>query len=299
MIDYLRHVAVFAAVAKNNSFSQAARSLGIAPSRVSESISKLEHYVGATLFNRTTRKIMLTNEGRKLYEHTSDVLESAERGLNLLRETKSAPIGTLRMSMPSYLSSSPLAWAIGQFVALHPKMHVTVDFTDHDVEPVDGKYDMCIRSGKFDKRPYRICRLGQIERAIFAGKGYLAGRKAPDHPKDLIAWDWINYRHSKRFFDLKFKDGQAVRLSIKDQARLQVDTLDALFSFVRMNFGVAVMPVNLTERAYRENKLIRLFSDWHLPAAPYFAVWPDKSGRESLVSIFVEFLENQLKRAAT
>lgn len=295
MIDYLRHIAVFSRVAEEGSFSEAARSLGIAPSRVSESVSKLEHYVGATLFNRTTRKVALTSEGRRLYAHTSGLLEGAERGLNELREPKSVPMGSLRISVPTYLSSSLLAQAIARFVVLHTQVHITADFTDHDVDPVKFGYDMCIRSGQFDRRRTRTRKLGKFERAIFVGQGYLAKRTKADHPKQLIDWDWINYRHNKRLFDLKSNDGQAIKLSIQDQARLRVDNFDALYSFACMDIGIAVMPIEFAQRGVQEEKLVRLFEDWRLPAITYFAVWPDRSHRESLVSVFVDFVSDYLK----
>lgn len=295
MIDYLRHIAVFSRVAEEGSFSEAARSLGIAPSRVSESVSKLEHYVGVTLFNRTTRKIALTSEGRRLYAHTSGLLEGAERGLDELRETKSVPMGSLRISVPSYLLSTLLTQAIGRFVALHSQVHVTADFTDRDVLPVDDGYDMCIRSGQFDRRSVMTRKLGTFERAIFVGRGYLANRTKADHPKELMKWDWINYRHRKRLYELKSNAGQAIKLSIQDQVRLQVDSIDALYAFACMDLGVAVMPVEFAQRGIREEKLVRIFDDWHLPTVEYFAVWPDKSYRKSLIWVFVDFLSSYLR----
>lgn len=298
MIDYLRHIAVFSRVAEEGSFTQAARSLGLAPSRVSESVSKLEHYVGATLLNRTTRKIALTSEGRRLYAHISGILEGAERGLNELRDPTSGPMGSLRISVPTYLSSSPLAQAIGQFVAAHARVHVTADFTDDDVDPVKDGYDLCIRAGRFDKQSVTTRRLGTFERAIFVGRRYLATRTHARDPKDLVDWDWINYRHSKRVFDLKSDAGAAIKFTIQDQARLQVDNFDALYAFTCMDLGVAVMPIAFAQRGVHEDKLVRLFDDWHLPRVQYFAVWPDKSHRQSLTSVFVEYLADQLRQGS-
>lgn len=294
MIDNLRYVAVFTRVVKEGSFSAAARSLGIAPSRVSESVSKLESYVGVTLFNRSTRKITLTSEGRRLYEHTSGILEGAERGLNELRATKSVPKGALRISVPTYLLSSQLARAIGRFVTLYSQVHVTADFTDQDVYPLADGYDLCIRSGQFEQQGARVRGLGLYERAIFVGREYLANRPKAEHPKDLLEWDWINYRHSTRSFELESKDGETLKLSIRDQARLQVDTFDALYAFACLNLGVAVMPVEFAQGGVKEEKLVRLFDEWHFDTARYFAVWPDRTSRESLVSVFVDFLDDYL-----
>lgn len=295
MIEYLRHMAIFSRVAEEGSFSKAAQSLGIAPSRVSESVSKLENYVGVTLFNRTTRKVALTSEGRRFYKHTSGILAGAERGINDLRESKSVLTGALRISVPTYLSSSRLARAIGKFISLHSQVNVTADFTDDSVDPVQDGYDMCIRSGQFDKRGGTSRKLGSLERAIFVGPNYLSSRINANHPRDLSKWDWINYRHGKRSYSLKSDSGEAIKLTIQDQARLQVDNIDALYSFACMDFGVAVMPLEYALQGVQESKLIRLFDNWHLPKVHCFAAWPDKSLRESLISTFVDFLSDDLQ----
>lgn len=295
MIDYLRHLAVFSRVVQEGSFAGAARSLGLAPSRVSESVSKLEHYVGFTLINRTTRKISLTSEGRRLHENTSGILEGAERGLDELRVAKSVLMGSLRISVPTYLSATSLAQAIGRFVALNPQVYITAEFTDHPVDPVKDGYDMCIRSGRFDGRTGTSRKLGTFDRAICAGRGYLADRPNPTHPKDIARWDWVNYRHRKRSYDLVSDAGEATKLLIKDEARLQVDNIEALYSFVCMDVGLAVMPLGLVERGIREGKLVRLFDDWRLSRVHYFAVWPDKSHRKSLVSVFAGNLSEYLR----
>lgn len=295
MIDYLRSIGIFTRVAQEGSFSKAAKSFGIAPSRVSESISRLENHVGATLFNRTTRKISLTSEGRLLFAHTSGILEGAERGLSELRETKLVPMGTLRISVPTYLLSSHIALAISRFIALHPKVHVSADFTDHEVDPEKEGYDLCIRSGQIRGNSSTTRKLGELERSIYVGKGYLAMQQKIDHPEELLGWDWINYRHRNRTYNLISDDGETIKLPISDQARLRVDSIDALYNFACMDLGVTVMPVEYSQRGRKEEKLVRIFDDWHLPTVKYFAVWPNNSYRKSLVSIFVDFLSEYLQ----
>ncbi|MEM6891878.1 MAG: LysR family transcriptional regulator, partial [Pseudomonadota bacterium] len=82
MVEYLRHMAVFARVVDEGSFRGAALALNVSPSRVSETVSDLEAYLGKTLLNRSTRKIALTNEGQIFYARVVDMVRSAEAGLN-------------------------------------------------------------------------------------------------------------------------------------------------------------------------------------------------------------------------
>ncbi|WP_026942206.1 LysR family transcriptional regulator [Hellea balneolensis] len=295
MINYLKHMAIFTKVADTGSFSKAAKSLGIAPSRVSETISKLEDYLGVTLLYRTTRHVALTSEGRRFYSHTSLIVSNAEYGLNELRNSKSQPAGSLKISIPAYLSSSTLTRAVGTFVNLHSDVHISISFTDHDVNPIMADFDMCIRSGSFEFQDFTVRKLGEFKRMIVVGTKYFSNHKEPEHPKDLNDWDWINYRHRKRTLKLRSITGKKTTLTINEQSRLRVDNIDALFSFTKMNLGVAVIPENFGLQGVKDGELVHILSDWNLPPVQYYAVWPEKSQRESLISTFVSFLTESLK----
>ncbi|MEP3227313.1 MAG: LysR substrate-binding domain-containing protein [Parasphingorhabdus sp.] len=102
---------------------------------------------------------------------------------------------------------------------------------------------MCIRAGQFDSRTTRTRKLGSFDRAIAVGRGYYADRPKVDHPKQLKNWDWVNYRHNKRTYQLTSPIGEIAKLVIKDEARLQVDNIETLYAFTCMNAGVAAMPL--------------------------------------------------------
>lgn len=154
---------------------------------------------------------------------------------------------------------------------------------------------MCIRAERIDDRTANSRTLGRFERAIAVGKGYRAKRGEVHHPQELINWDWINYRHPKRNYALTSAKGETTKLIVKDQARLVVDNIEALYSFVCIDAGVTVMPLELLQRGVREGKLDRLFEDWELSKAQYSALWPDKSNRASLAAHFAEFLSDYLR----
>ena len=150
MIEYLRHMAVFARVVDEGSFRGAARALNVAPSRVSETVSDLESYLGKTLLNRSTRKTALTNEGHIFYARVVDMLRSAEAGLNDLNALTIEPMGALKVSMPAFMSSSGLARAIGEFARTYELVTLSLNFTDRPVGLIEAGYDLNIRVGWLD-----------------------------------------------------------------------------------------------------------------------------------------------------
>lgn len=292
MIDRLRHMAIFARVVDEGSFRAAAKAVGVAPSRVSETVSELEDFLGVTLLYRTTRKISLTNEGRMFYARVTDMLRSAENGLNELNALSLEPVGALRVSIPAFMSSSSLSTAIARFSHLHPQVALSLAFTDQRMDLINDGFDVNIRVGWLDDSSMMSRKLGENPRALVAGCDYAAMRPAPRHPADLEDWDWIRYRHRSEYTRLVGPKGEEVK--VLGQARLEVDSVDALYHFACQNLGATVLPEHLAARGEAEGTLIRLFPEWQLAPLGIFAVWPDTSRRENLTLLFVRFLAGEL-----
>lgn len=288
MLEHLRHMAVFVRVVDEGSFRAAARSLGLAPSRVSETVSDLESFLGVTLLYRTTRKIALTNEGRVLHSRVADMLDSTERALNDLNALAQEPAGTLRVSMPAFMSSSPLSTAIAEFVRQHPQVSISVAFTDQRMDLLNDGFDVNIRVGWLDDSSMMSRKLGKIDRALVAGTGYLGTRPIPMHPPEIEGWDWIRYKHRAESTTLTGPDGRTAKLT--GHARLEVDSIDGLYHFASQNLGIAILPEHLAARGEAAGSLVRLLPEWQMAPLGYFAVWPDRSRRESLTLLFVRFL---------
>ncbi len=288
MIDHLRHMAIFARVVDEGSFRAAAKAIGVAPSRVSQTVSDLENYLGVTLLYRTTRRIALTNEGRMFYARVADMLHSAETGLNELNALSLEPVGALRISLPAFMSSSDLSTAIAAFIRGHPLVALSVTYTDHRVALLEDGFDMNIRAGWLDDSSMMSRKLGESERALVAGTGYASSRPQPRHPSDLEDWDWIRYQQRSDVTEFTSSDGKAVKVS--GNARLEVDSVDALYHFACQNVGATILPVHLVDRGTASGALVRLLPDWNLRPLGFYAVWADKSRRENLTLLLVRFL---------
>ncbi len=295
MIEYLRHMAVFARVVDEGSFRAAARDLNLAPSRVSEIVSDLESYLGITLLYRSTRKIALTNEGRTFYARVFEMIRSAEAGINELNALTLEPTGNLSVSMPSFMSSSSLSHAMGEFVRDHPSVNLSINFSDHKVGLIDAGFDLNIRAGWLDDSALMSRKLGEEPRILVAGRDYAAERPVPQRPADLEEWDLIRYAQRLDAMELMSADGKTAKVTGTSQ--LRVDSVDALYTFAVQNLGVTVMPTFLASRGLESGELVALLPEWTLVPLGLYAVWPDKSRRESLTLLFVRYLaENYAKR---
>ncbi|MEM7721518.1 MAG: LysR family transcriptional regulator [Pseudomonadota bacterium] len=291
MIEHLRQMAVFAQVVDHGSFRGAAKALGLAPSRISETVSDLEDYLGTTLLNRTTRKVALTNEGRIFYVHVVDMLRSAEAGLDELNSRSLEPVGALRVSLPAFLTSGPLSKAVADFAKLHPNVAFSIAYTDHRMGLIEEGFDLNIRVGWLDDSSMMSRKLAEGTRMLVAGTGYAGRRLTPKRPADLEDWDWIRYQ--QRGDKTEFTGPEGSVESVTGNAQIEVDSIDSVFYFATQNMGVTILPSFLAQRGIDNGELVELLPEWRLRDLGIYAVWPDNSRRESLTLLFVRFLAEQ------
>ena len=284
-------MAIFARVVDEGSFRAAAKDVGLAPSRISETVSELEAYLGVTLLYRTTRKITLTNEGRIFYARVVDMMRSAEAGLNELNALSLEPVGALRISLPSFLAAGPLSTAIATFARLHPHVAFSVAYSDQPLGLIESGFDLNIRVGWLNDSSMMSRKLAGGQRYLVAGTDYARARKAPKRPFDLEDWDWIRYQQRSDTTEFTSPTGSVEKVT--GQAQIEVDSVDALYHIATQNMGATILPSFLAERGIASGALVRLIPDWTLRPLGIYAVWPDKSRRESLTLLFVRYLAEQ------
>lgn len=296
MINHLKHMAVFARVVDKGSFRAAAQDLGVAPSRVSQTITDLESYLGTTLLYRTTRKLALTGEGRTLYRRVTEMLRSAEAGFNEINANTNDPVGALRVSVPAFLAMSDLSTAMANFIKRYPNVALSLYYNDRKVEIIENGFDLAIKAGSLADSAMMSRKLGAIPRALVAGVEYAAARSVPQRPKDLENWDWIQYQQRSDTVDLMSEKGKMEKVG--GQSQIEVDSVNALYHFAQQNVGTTVLTENLAAQGVASGALVRLLPKWRPPDIDLHAVWPDSSRRENLTLLFVRFLADELGREA-
>lgn len=291
MIDHLKHMAVFARVVDEGSFRGAARELSLSPSRVSETVSELETHLGVTLLNRTTRKIALTHEGRQFYTRVKEMLQTAETGIDELNTLSDGPVGSLRISIPAFMTTGPISAAVASFTKLHPNVAISANYTDSRVGLIESGFDLNIRVGWLDDSSMMSRKLGEGQRFLVAGAGYAQERETPERPSDLESWSWIRFKH--RPDTTQFTDASGTVEKVTGHAQIEVDSVEALYHMALQDVGATVLPSFLAERGIESRRLVRLLPNWTLRPLGIYAVWPNSSRRENLTLLFVRYLAEQ------
>ncbi len=293
MIEKLRGIAIFATVVDQGTFRAASRHLGLAPSRISQSVSNLEKQLGVTLLYRSTRRLSLTGEGRILYEKAQQMLVAAESGLDAINLISDEPAGELRITAPAFATQTNIMDKIADFATAHPNVTLKLQFSDVPIDLIKDGYDVAIRAGWLENSELQTRNLGEVKRLLVASPKYLEGKPKPLHPRDLEQFDWVRFSMRADQTELLAPDGEV--MSVTGRSNVTVDAADSLYEFATRGLGLTAIPETLACRGFERGELVHVLPDWTLKPLGLHAIWPDNSRRENLTLLFVRFLagENQ------
>ena len=190
----LGQLPVFLAVAEHQSFSKAARVLGVSTSAVSQAVTRLEAEVGTALLVRTTRSVNLTDTGRRLLAEAGPAVLAASNALASVRSRGAEPEGTLRLNVP-HLARFALAPLVAAYAKKYPRVLLDIIVEDRNVDIVEGGFDAGIRLREAVQKDMVTVRLSSPFRFTVVGaKKYLAAHGAPKHPRDLVEHACLGWR---------------------------------------------------------------------------------------------------------
>lgn len=184
-MDKLRAMKTFVQIADDGSLTAAAAALGMSLPAVVRSLAALEAELGARLFQRTTRRLALTQEGLQYLARSRDILAAvAEADASLADETQ-APRGQLTITAPVLLGQRVVANFAARFVAANPRIRCSVQLLDRFVELVDEGVDVGIRIGVLEDSSLVALRLGEVRQSVVASPQFLRRTGTPRHPAEL------------------------------------------------------------------------------------------------------------------
>lgn len=182
VLDNLR---LFLVIAEKGTLVAAAREMGWSSTTVSERLAALEAHYGVVLFNRTTRSLSLTDEGRTLIDGAKRVLTEIADLDSLIRHGAETLSGHIRISAPIDLGRNTVAEVLSTFTAAHPTITTELSLTDGYVDLVSQGFDLAIRFGQITDTSLRLRTLGRFQRMVCAAPAYLAQHGTPQVPEDL------------------------------------------------------------------------------------------------------------------
>lgn len=294
-IDDLR---TFLLVARLASFSRAAEQMQAAPSSVSTSVSRLEAQLGVRLFQRTTRKVVLTHEGKELAGRSERLLDDFEEIAGLFSQTKNRLTGRLRVDMPLGMASGIVMESLPAFLDRYPDLQVDVFSTDRRVDVVADGFDCVIRAGAVVDESL-VCRpLGALPLINVASRGYIDLHGLPATLADLNAHYLVNYQPnpSDQAAGFEYVEDGAVRL-LPMRHRVTVNNSAAYGAACRAGFGIAQLPSIGVQADLAAGRLVSILPG-HLPKPmPINQLYPHRRNLPQRVRLFGDWLAEVIATA--
>ncbi|MBE9610809.1 LysR family transcriptional regulator [Chitinilyticum piscinae] len=292
----LNRLRLFAAVADAGGFTAAAERLGLAKAALSQQVARLEAELGVTLLTRTTRRVVLTEAGSQLLDACRGPLLQLDTALRELGAAASAPQGRLRITAPGDYAAGVLAPALAAFRERYPAVSFDL-IASHDVlDLVQDRIDLAIRMGWLKDSTLRASRLSEFEQWVVAPPALAAA--AGVDPQWLATQPWIalNLLPSPRLWTFVARDGLAQ--TVRMQGGCEVNSPVLVQALVRAGAGLSVLPDFMVHEAVARGELRRLYSDWSLPPAGIFAVYPSGQHVPAKVRAFIDFFRDWLATRA-
>jgi DNA-binding transcriptional LysR family regulator len=287
-MDRIEELRVFVSVADLQGFAQAGRRLGISPAQVSKLIARLEDRLNSRLFNRTTRDVSLTNEGRALQTRARALVEEYDQLERSAQET-AKPRGLLKLSAPITFGTQ-LGPTLLDFARAYPDVGLDVFFTDRHVNLVEEGFDAAVRISSLADSSLIARKLASVQAVTIAAPKYLAERSTPQVPHDLRAHEAILDLNRADSHTWEFGTGSK-RLNVRVSGRLRFSNPYIAMAAARAGFGIARVPDFVAEDNLKNGSLVRLLEKYE-PAAPVtmYVVYPHTRHLASKVRAFVDFL---------
>ncbi|MGJ8560015.1 MAG: LysR family transcriptional regulator [Litorimonas sp.] len=288
-MDRFAEAEIFVHTVEAGTITAAAKALSLDKSVVSRRIKALEQRLGATLLNRSTRTLSLTDAGRSYYQRAQGLLRSWREMEDEASGAECALAGPIRIAAPLSFGLSQLGPALIDFQKDHPDIQLDVDFSDRKIDLIAEGFDMAVRIGRLDDSAMIARKLGDVRMVCAASADWLAKNGPIETMDDLRDAPELRY-------GLRPGKGWAYQGSAGERGTLQLDPRmrasngDFLRDAAIAGLGIVIEPDFILCEAVRAGQLVPVLPDYVFDAPSVYAVWPPTRHMPRRVRTLVETL---------
>ncbi len=279
-------------------FSAAARRLGLTPAAVSRNVAQLEAGLGVRLFQRSTRRLTLTEAGERFLQSVSGGLDAVRAALADAATDKGTPAGVLKVSVGTNFALDYLLPLLPEFMTRYPRVTPDWHFDNRAVDLVGEGFDAAI-GGDFDLAPGVVAReLGRVHMVAVASPAYLQGKPFPRHPGDLASHAGIVMRSPQtgriRERPMRNDAGEEVVAAMKPN--LILNDPEAMARSAVLGLGVTVVGLPHVLPHFVSGALIRVAPDWYVDVGPISIYFSSRTLMPAKTRCFVDFIAEQFQK---
>jgi DNA-binding transcriptional LysR family regulator len=289
--------AMFAKVAEEGSFAAAATAMGVSVATVSRAVTRLEARLGGRLFNRTSRRLALTDYGHMLAERAAKIYADAEEAEDFARETSSRPRGLVKLAAPLSFGARWVAPLLPEFFRTYPDISVDLVLTDAHADLIGEGFDAALRIAIMEDSSLAARLIAPVRRFVVASLAYLSRYGRPRHPHDLGAHQCLTYAHRNKRDVWRFTHQSGEECVITPTGALRVTSVDALLPMLLAGLAITELPEFVATQYFPDKQLEPILTDWRLPEGALYFVTPTARARPAKVSALADFFISRLAAA--
>lgn len=298
-MSYFDNVRTFVRVYELGSMSAAGRDLRISPAVTSSRIAQLEDHLGVRLFQRTTRNLTPTEQGRAFYGGAVEVLDAVERAEAGVVDITENPKGALYVAAPLGVGRRLIAPQVPAFLAEYPEVSLRLRLTDRKVDLTTEGLDLSFFLGQPEDSTLRIRKIADCARVLCAAPAYIAARGMPNSGKDLVEdrHECLNLRYpgaTEFQWRLITKDGPK---KFAVTGRYECDDGDVLTDWALSGKGIVLKPVFEVAEHLKAGRLLPVAQQ--TPPAPVqmACLYTHRRRQDPKTRLFMEFIIDRIAAA--
>jgi DNA-binding transcriptional LysR family regulator len=288
---------VLAAIVDSGSFVRAGEALAMSQSGVSRAVARLEARLNIRLFDRTTRKVSLTDEGRRFYAQINPLLAGLEDAVASAGEGAVVVRGRLRVNVDPLLARLLLGPKLGAFLKQYPQLELDLTVRDHLGDMVGDGFDLAVRLGHPQTSSLIARKLMDTRVLTVATPAYLRKHGTPTKPSDLESPDHvcIHFRNpvTGRPFDWEFHRGGKVTI-VHPRGQVTLNDPGTMESVLLSGYGLAQVIDLAVQPLLRSGALTPVLTAWPDERFPLYALYPSRQHPPAKTQAFLAFVQSLL-----
>jgi len=287
-MDDLNELQVFAAVVDEGSFVRAARRLGLTTSTVSRRMAALEDRLDSRLVERTTRRLHVTEAGRKLHARVAPAVREIREAERAVRDLRDVPRGLLRVTSVPTVSRQFLVPTARDYLARYPDTQVEILATQRIVDLVGEGFDLGVRPGALEDSSLMSRKLAPGHAVVCASPAYIARKGRPESPDELVHHDCVTWGIGPARW--RFADRE-----VEVEGRLKVSDPGLAHDAALAGIGIAQVPAFAADPQLESGRLVALLEEFRPFELRLHAVWPSSRHLSARVRSFIDLLVERVQ----
>jgi LysR family transcriptional activator of dmlA len=284
---------VFVVVVRKSGFAAAAEEMGMSPAYVSKRVAMLEKTLGVRLFQRTTRRVLITEEGERVYARALTILENLDELMDDVAERRHEPRGRLRICSSFGFGRNVAAPVIARLAAAYPGLQIRFEVFDRLVDPVAEGFDLDIRVGD-EIAPHLVARrLMANHRILCAAPSYLARQGSPKSLQELASHNCLPIKERDHPFGVWRLRGKNGDETVKVSGSLSTNHGEIALRWAVEGAGI-VLRSRWDALAYLDaGTLVQVLPEY-IQDANVWAVYPQRLAGSGKLRVCLEFFQQHL-----